>query len=273
MLRLILFTLMLISPVYTANAADKADLWAFWDVRDENSALTVDHSVWQQFLDAYVSQNPDNINRVAYNRAGQDGAQRQLSAYLATLAALDPRTLNANQQLAYWINLYNALTVHTTLSYPDESSILSMGESWFRIGPWDDELITIAGQAVTLNDIEHRILRPIWQDHRVHFAVNCASFGCPNLNKMSFDSHNVEKLLAAGEQAYINHPRGVHISARGEVQVSSLFEWYQVDFADSEEELIDYLAAHHDSLGETLRDYQGDIEYDYDWRLNSLIER
>ena len=272
-LRLTLFSAMLIGCVSMADAADKSELWAFWDAHDETGTLSVDHSLWQQFLDEYVVENSDGINRVAYGQALQDGAAQQLATYLASLTALDPRTLTEKQQLAYWINLYNALTVHVTLAYPHEDSILRMGEGWFGSGPWDDKLITITGKDITLNDIEHRILRPIWQDHRIHYAVNCASLGCPNLFKVSFDSDNVERLLDLGEQAYINHPRGVQINASGELQVSRLFDWYQVDFAANEMELIRYLAAHHQTLAQRLRDYRGEVDYQYDWRLNSLMPR
>ena len=140
------------------QAAPSADLWDFWQQHDKDSDVSVDHSTWQNLLDAYVSQAPSGINLVDYEAIGQSGRD-QLITYIEQLTALDPRTLNKDEQFAYWVNLYNALTVEVVLRYPKKNSILRMGKKFLSIGPWDDKLLEIAGQAITLNDIEHRILR------------------------------------------------------------------------------------------------------------------
>lgn len=261
-----------------ASAAPGAELWPYWNVRDEASTLQVDHSTWQQFLDLYVVEAADGIHRVAYKVASADAGQTILTRYLEQVAAIDPRKLSSTEQLAYWINLYNALTIQVILNYPKKSSILRMGKAFFAAGPlssgpWDDKLITIAGTKVTLNDIEHRILRPIWQDRRIHYAVNCASLGCPNLRKMAYQSHNVEELLSAAEHSYVNHPRGVQFDANGNLAVSSIYDWYSADFAANEADLLTYLAAHHDTLQSRLSTYRGSINYHYDWQLNSVTQR
>ncbi len=249
-----------------ANAAPAAELWPLWDRHDASSTRVMDHSAWQAFLSAYLQASADGVNRVDY--AAVSAADREkLNAYLQTLAAIDPRTLNKNEQLAYWINMYNALTVEVVLRYPKKGSILRMGEKLFAIGPWDDKVITVAAEQLTLNDIEHRILRPIWNDHRIHFAVNCASIGCPNLNAEAYRGDNAEALLSSAETAYINHPRGVGFNKRGKLVVSSIFDWYQSDFAGSEQELLTYLSRHY-RKPEQLKNYQGGVKYDYDWALN-----
>ena len=154
------------------------------------------------------------------------------------------------------------------LDYPRKGSILRMSKRFFAIGPWGDEVITIAGQAITLNDIEHRILRPIWRDHRVHYAVNCASLGCPNLQTEAFTRANTERLLANGERSYVNHPRGVRIDDRGRLFVSRIYDWYRDDFAKDDRALLSYLSQHHLRLVNALRTYEGRIRYEYDWALN-----
>jgi hypothetical protein len=144
-----------------------------------------------------------------------------------------------------------------------------MGRGLFSFGPWNDEVATVAGQALTLNDIEHRILRPIWQDHRIHFAVNCASLGCPDLSANAYTAENLEQQLAQAELNYLNHPRGIRFDADGELVVSSIFDWYLEDFATDQSGLLRYLAQYHDEAGERLRSYAGRIRYHYDWSLNS----
>jgi len=255
-----------------AEAAPTAELWAFWQptpasLSESTDQEPINHELWQQLLDRHLSEPGDQINRFDYPAA--TAADRALlSAYLDSLTGLDPRGFPIDEQMAYWINLYNALTVQVVLDHPNKGSILRMGAGWFRIGPWDDELVTVAGQPITLNDIEHRILRPIWQDRRIHFAVNCASLGCPNLSTQAFTSVSLESMLAAAEQAYLNHPRGVSFNDKGELVLSSIFEWYVEDFADDRAQLLKYLSQHHDTLTAQLVNYTGPIRYQYDWSLN-----
>ena len=256
-----------LSFISPAGAAPKADLWSFWDVSDETSAQSIDHGRWQSFLDSYLRPGSDGINRVAY-RSVSAGDRAELGEYLDSLSSLDPRAYNRAEQFAYWVNLYNALTVEVVLRNPKQGSILRMGRGLFSIGPWNERLLTIAGQPLTLNDIEHRILRPIWRDHRIHYAVNCASIGCPNLATAAYTVSNTESLLEAGEAAYINHERGVRFDARGRLELSDIYKWYRGDFAADGPALLRYLAEHHATMGSELRAYTGRIRYSYDWTLN-----
>lgn len=241
--------------------------WTLWQASDESSAVEVDHSPWQAFLDRYVAVGDNGINLVAYGDVAATDREL-LDGYLASLSQLDPRTLSKDEQFAYWVNLYNALTVQVVLDNPTKGSIRRMGKGLFSFGPWDDELLTIAGEAVTLNDIEHRILRPIWRDHRIHYAVNCASIGCPNLSTTAFAADNLEAQLNAAERAYVEHPRGVHLSD-GKLTLSSIYDWYAEDFAADERGLLEHLAARHPNLGDALRSFSGRVRYDYDWNPNA----
>jgi hypothetical protein len=252
---------------HVASAAPGAELWSFWAVSDADSALVVDHARWQDFLDRYLVEAPDGINRVRY-RDVTPGDRQLLLDYLEMLSGTDPRALAETEQLAYWINLYNALTVEVVLQHPRKGSILRMGRWILSIGPWDEELITVAGQPLTLNDIEHRILRPIWSDHRIHYVVNCASLGCPNLSGVAYTAENVMGQLGSAETAFVNHPRGVTFTERGRLRLSSIFKWYQEDFAADQAGLLRYLAENHRTLADRLLEYQGGIEFKYDWNLN-----
>ena len=250
------------------HAAPKSELWVFWNQSDMQSAQTVDHAPWQTFLDRYLVSTEDGRGLLRY-RAVTDADRQMLSQYLDGLASMAPRSLPRPEQFAYWINLYNALTVKVVLDHPGKKTILRMGKGLFSNGPWNDALIRIEGKPITLNDIEHRILRPIWQDRRIHFAVNCASTGCPDIANEAYTPENLERLLDAGERTYLEHPRGLLLTENGTLQVSSIFDWYRADFAADQAGLLRYLASVRTDLADSLANFSGKIAYAYDWSLNS----
>ncbi len=249
------------------NAAPFGDLWSHWTSHAPGSTINVDHQLWQGLLDKHLTIHSDGINRVDY-RAFTVADKQQLDSYLGYLSNIAPTQLNRRQQLPYWINLYNALTVKVVLQHPDKDSIKQMKSKLFSFGPWDDEQLSIEGLPVTLNDIEHRILRPIWRDRRIHYAVNCASIGCPNLSVRAYTDDNTETLLQAAERAYLRHSRGLEFDANGVLRLSSIFDWYQEDFGGDPRTLLEYLAEVRTDLREQLLTYSDSIEYHYDWSLN-----
>ena len=136
-------------------------------------------------------------------------------------------------------------------------------------GPWDDVHAKVAGLDLTLNNIEHGILRPIWRDNRIHYAVNCASYGCPNLSPTAFTVDNTEELLDAGARAYVNHPRGVEFMDDDFMIISSIYKWYVADFGGTEKAVIEHLVRYADKpLATRLRKFAGSVDYEYDWSLN-----
>ena len=177
-------------------AAPKADLWEYWDEHNPNSTMTVDHSAWTTFLQSYVTQDPKGINRFDYQWVtAQD--RSNLDSYLDELTATKVRSMSKETQKPFWINLYNALTIQVVLDHYPVDSIkdIDISPGFFSSGPWDKKLVTIEGQELSLNDIEHRILRPLWKDPRIHYAVNCASMGCHNLQRKAFTAENTDNLL------------------------------------------------------------------------------
>ena len=257
-------------PAVSVQASPDAELIEFWASSNEKNVTRIDHSLWQATLDRYlVSEHFSGINRFDYQRVSTADKER-LNDYLATMQQLDPRRYAKTTQKAYWINLYNALTVKLILDNYPVSSITKLGEGLFSFGPWDDVVANIQGQALSLNDIEHGILRPQWQDNRIHYAVNCASISCPNLSGEAFSADNTAQLLELSAEAYINHPRGVRFE-NGELIVSSIFHWYRVDFGNRDSSLLRHLQQYAQSpLKEKLRQYRGDIDHAYDWQLNEL---
>ena len=241
----------------------------FWQASNEQSTIQVDHSQWQEVLDEYlISDDPSGVNFVDYTSLAEE--PDLLNDYVTKMQALDPRELNRSQQFAYWVNLYNALTMKVIVENYPVSSILKISSSAVPSGPWDDLVAIIQGQSITLNDIEHRILRSYWSDHRIHFAVNCASFGCPNVQIDAFTAENTEDLLNSAAIEFLNHPRG--LTAKGDdLVLSSIFKWYASDFGDSEEEIVKTLTQYVDDPALKSKLAQvGSIEYDYDWSLNDF---
>ena len=254
-----------------AKAAPTPDLWDHWTAEDAKSRKTVDHGPWQEFLDDYVMPSADGINYVAYGSVqGRD--RDRLRRYVGDLARINPAMLSRDEQFAYWVNLYNALTIDVVLEhYPVESiRDIDISPGIFSSGPWGKALVEIDGQAVTLDDIEHRILRPIWRDPRIHYAVNCASIGCPNLARSAFTAANAERLMDEGAEAYVNHDRG-HRIANGRLRVSSIYEWFDEDFGGNDAGVIDHLKQHAKApRRQALAGKTKVAGHSYDWSLNDI---
>jgi len=249
--------------------APNADLWEKWQADDPSSTVKVDHAVWDKFLKTYVSTDPAGLNRVAYGTVS-DGDLKALHGYLAALRGVTVASLNRNEQLAFWINLYNALTVRLVIEFYPVKSIqdIDIGAGLFGSGPWNEKLIRLNGEMITLNDIEHRILRPIWKDPRIHYAVNCAAVGCPNLATTAYTGGTVDAMLRRAAHVFVNSPRGVRLTDDGLV-VSKIYTWFSEDFGGSETVILDHLARHANSTTEVKIMQSLDIDaYEYDWALN-----
>ncbi len=262
--------------VAVAAHAQTAKLIPVWNASDENSVAHMDHTAWQEILNGYLREHGSGVNRFDYGALKANaGDSAKLASYLASLQSLDPREYSRVEQKAYWINFYNALTVKVVADAYPVDSIKDISESLLgslgRIfgGPWNDVHANVAGLDLTLNNIEHGILRPIWQDNRIHYAVNCASYGCPNLSPTAFTADNSEKLLDAGARAYVNHPRGVEFMDDDFMIISSIYKWYAADFGDTEKSVIEHLVKYADEpLAKRLRKFSGSVDYEYDWSLN-----
>lgn len=277
MLRFIFLVLVsLFIGTATILSAPKSDLWPRWQTHNAENNEVIDHSAWQIFLEKYLVTNPLNtessaiygINRLRY--AGVSEKDRTLlDNYLKNLEGTAVSSFSRPQQRAFWINLYNASTVNLILEHYPLETITNISFSFFSFGPWDEDLLSVEGVELSLNDVEHRILRPIWKDKRTHYALNCASLGCPNLLPQAFTYLNTESLLEQGARDYINHPRGVKIQGENLI-LSKIYEWYQADFGGNEEGVIKHLQRY--STNKKLKYLQADdleIEYQYNWLLNA----
>ncbi len=249
--------------------APSAELWDRWLAHDEGNDIEPSMAAWDDLLGRYVrasAQGPTLFDYGAVTAADRDTIKR----FVAELSAAPMSALARRAQLPCWVNLYNALTVDVVLdSYPVASiRDIDISPGLFANGPWDKQLAEVESEAVTLNDIEHRILRPIWRDPRVHYVLNCASIGCPNLAPNAFFGETMDAAMDRAAQAFINDPRGVMVRD-GRISVSSIYDWFIEDFGGDEAGVLAHLRRYAaPDLGVQL-DAIGTLHTThYDWRLN-----
>ena len=224
---------------------------------------------WQAFLHKYLdTASSDGIHRIRY-AAVTEPDRKALSAYLQGLQSEKLSALARDRQRAFWINLYNARTLAVVLEKFPVKSIVDVKLPGSPNGPWDAKLLHVEGRDLSLNEIENSILRPGWKDPRIHFALNCASLGCPDLAGEAFTAENSERLLEEGARAFIASPRGAEFSG-DTLRLSSIFDWYKTDFGKSPGDLLAWLASHAPKeKAARLKAHTGKIIYRYDWALNA----
>jgi hypothetical protein len=252
-----------------AQSAPKADLWERWLQHNAQNENNIDHKPWNLFLKKYLIEDSSQLNRVAYRRVTSED-KMALKQYIKLTSSLPISDFNQAQQRAFWINLYNALTIDIVLDHYPVKSILNikLSSGFFTRGPWKKKIVNVESEALSLDDIEHRLLRPIWQDPRIHYAVNCASLGCPNLSSQAFTAENTEALLDNAAISFINHSRGVNIE-NGKLTVSSIYEWFQEDFGGNDKGVIQHLTLYaKPELKKHLATINKIHNDQYDWQLN-----
>lgn len=255
---------MLVFVVATqVQAAPKPKALVFWDDHEPSSGLKPDHSTWQTLLEKYVIiDEQSGINRFDYD--GMSIADElSLRAYLEYLQKLDPRQLNKDSQKAYWINLYNSTVALIVVVEKPDSTIRSVNsrEVWTR------NRFKITMQDLSLDNIEHGILRPLFGDERIHFALHKASLGSANIGSEAYTADNVESLIEKSTQEFFSHSRAVQV--RGSTLVlSRIFKWYEDDFGGSATKVKNYIKSRVSVEMATKVEASKGIKYQYDWSIN-----
>jgi len=229
----------------------------------ESPALStgeVDHGLYGTLLLKYVKNG-------VVDYEGFKNEEDKLDQYLSILEKTDTQALSPNEQFAFYVNAYNAWTVKLILgAYPGIKSIKELG-SLFK-SPWKKKIARIDGEVLTLDNIEHDILRPRFEDARIHFAVNCASKGCPPLRSEPYRGDVLDHQLTEMTEAFINAPAYNRLEGNT-LYVSSIFKWYSEDFND---DVVGFFLKYATGeLKERLQKQAKEIrvEYlDYDWSLN-----
>ena len=238
-------------------------LTAFAQIRvDGKGSKAPSHEGWDSLLKKWVDQH----GMVNYQGFGQDRAQ--LKAYLRSLEASPPdeKTWSKEEQLAYWINAYNAYTIELILQYypiEDINDIKAGTMMAYVKTPWDIKFINIGGKKLDLNNIEHNIIRPIFKEPRIHFALVCAARSCPKLRQEAYVPERLEAQLAQQARSFLLDP-DKNLVRNDKLELSKIFEWFKDDFTEGR------------SLQEAIEEYSGlpvnkdaNISYRYyNWKLN-----
>ncbi|AOS97913.1 hypothetical protein AUP74_02516 [Microbulbifer aggregans] len=239
-----------------------------------------DHRDWSELLARHVDvREGGKVSLVDYR--GMATNRAQLEHYLDALARV-PQAEYArwaeNEQLAFLINLYNAATIELILQrYPELDSIRDLG-SWFR-SPWKRDFIALFGRQYSLDDIEHGMIRADFTDPRIHFAVNCASIGCPMLRESAYTGSELNEQLEEQTQRFLGD-RSRNRASENALELSAIFKWYRDDFARGwrgHHSLSEFLYDYRQALGLSSRQARALQEnklairfLDYDWRLNDV---
>lgn len=232
---------------------------------------------YARLLATYVSPSASGVNLVDYAAWQRNDADKQaLESYIADLQNQSPSAMKRDQAYVYWINLYNASTLNVILdNYPVGSirDIKSDGTSLLDFkaffGPWRTRLVTVEDEPLSLDDIEHNILRAQFDDPRSHYALNCAAIGCPDLKTTPWTAENLESDLDNAAKAFVNHARGVKVEPGGTLHLSSIYVWFKRDFGGTDEQIIAHLRKYAaPELAQRLEGRPRIMSDSYDWSLN-----
>lgn len=217
------------------------------------------HEAFDKLLRKHVLED----GRVNYKGFIQDSVL--LNQYLSTLSNHPPnKTWSANEDKAFWINAYNAFTIKLIIDHYPVKSIKDLAGSIYKINtPWDIQFIKIGNDTYDLNNIEHAMLRRVYNDPRVHFAVVCASKSCPKLLNEAYVASKLDEQLDQAGRDFLKNAFRNNISS-DKASISNIFKWYKGDFTE-EGTLIDFL----NKYAPVKIKANAEISYiDYDWSLN-----
>lgn len=252
-LQIIATTLFLLVTVSCTNGKTKSNTE---QETAANKIASVDHSAFDKLLKTNVSDK----GIVDYKAFVKDKVA--LQNYIKSLTQVKTSKLNKNERTAFWINAYNALTIHQIVKHYPVTSITKIagGKVWDQVLPYQ-----LDGKSLTLNDIEKKILLGAELfDARVHFAVNCAAVSCPTLINKAYTGSNVQEMLTKNTKSALSNPAFNKISSKS-ASISKLFDWYKADFVKAEGSVVNFI----NKYSPTKISNQTKIDYlAYNWNLN-----
>jgi len=227
-------------------------------LRTEKTPI-VKHELWNELLAKFVT--PEGV----VNYKGFIKEKAKLQKYLDLVSANFPgKNWTKEEEMAYWINGYNAFTVKLIVDhYPVESIKDIAGKIPMINSPWDIKFFKIGGVDFDLNTIEHSILRKKFEEPRVHFSINCASISCPKLRNEAFTAEKLASQLEIQATYFINNPKKNKITPK-EIAVSPIFNWFEADFI-KKGDLLSFLQPYTKI---ELTPTMPLVYLDYDWNLN-----
>ena len=223
------------------------------------------HEKWNQILKQYTTKNGNQVY-FKYNELKKN--EGVLSSYLNELESLKKEkfnTFNQDQKLAFWINAYNAYTIQIILNHYPVKSIKDISSGWLSSGPWKKDFINLFGTKISLDNIEHDTIRKEFDEPRIHFAVNCASIGCPSLLQEAFVGANLDNQLDRAADNFLQNKSKNYVKGNT-LHLSKIFKWYGGDFDQKYGGFKSYIIK---ALNLPQKDYELEFN-DYDWNLNEV---
>lgn len=237
-----------------------------WPAAQQVSMDQINHSSYDQLLQKYVDEN----GLVAYKAWHANASDRQaLKQYLAHLGQASlSQPASREGQLAYWINAYNAVTLEGILRVYPTSSIRNHTAKGLGYNIWKNLLLHAGDQKLSLEDIEHKVLRKM-NEPRIHFAIVCASIGCPRLLNRAYFPQSLGEQLAVNTKDFFSRAQNLQVSGNT-LNMSKIMEWYGTDFAQSPQQQAQVLAKYFPQPAQQLV-ASGNFRVSYlgyDWNLN-----
>lgn len=253
----------------TLSAGDKINLGKQIQAAKRVSFDQIDHTVWNDLLKRYCNAQ-GMVDYTAWKASSAD--RRSLGEYLASLSQADLAKPAAREaKLAFWINAYNAVTVEGILREYPTSSIRNHTAKVFGYNIWDDLLLAVGGQSYSLNQMEHEILRKMGEP-RIHFAIVCASIGCPPLRDEAYVADRIDEQLTDNAKRFFADRSKFHADMRSRtISVSPILKWFADDFGADQAAQMRSIAPYlpDKASQQVARSGQASVEYlDYDWSLN-----
>ena len=239
-----------------------------WPVADRLAMGDVSHRVWDELLRRYV--DADGLVDYASWKQSPEDVQR-LDEYLAALSRVDEaRGATMSQRLAFWINAYNAVTVRGILrEYPTTSIQNHVARVWgYNI--WRDLKLIVGDRRYSLGQMEHSMLRTL-NEPRIHFAIVCASRGCPRLLDEAYTVERLDEQLQQNTLAFFADPTKCRVErSRNELHLSPILRWYAADFGQSQSDVLQRIADWLPEDAQAVARSNGlrVVYLDYDWTLN-----
>jgi len=229
----------------------------------------IDHSEWDALLQKYCNEN-GMVDYTAWHRSTSD--RQRLEKYLAQLSTADPkRSAKADAKMAFWINAYNAVTIDGILRVYPTTSIRNHTAKLFGYNIWDDLLLPVGDRNYSLNQMEHDVLRKMG-DPRIHFAIVCASIGCPPLLNRAYQSQELDSQLTANAKRFFgNRTKFQYDVSQKTMELSPILKWFSEDFGADQAALLRTITPFlPDEPAQALAaSGQVSVSYlDYDWGLN-----
>jgi len=228
---------------------------------------TFDHAAFDVILRAHVTPEGGFVDYVTLK---QNAAA--LDVYIAALGKADIDALGRDERLAYLINAYNAFTLRLILDHAPVDSIKDIPSDQ----RWDAKRWSLDGGTVSLNQIEHELIRPKFAEPRIHFALVCAAIGCPPLRNEAYTGARLEEQLADQSRYVHTNPRWFRLQEdRGEVELTALYDWYGGDFTQKASSVAAYAAQYSPDLVRLINaGKEPRVKFlDYSWKLNSVANR